>query len=213
MRPTQEPPSSTGDAGTSPAPQQPPKVPVLTLGWIFLDIGATAYGGLGTTLALIERELVTKRRMLTPAEVTEALTYTKLLPGSTGPQAIAYLSYKLGGWAGSAVAMAAFIFPSALLMVLLATGYVATTALPAIGPTVNGLTAGVVAILLATIYRLGKPNIKEPLTWGIALLAFAVVAFLGISAALIVVAAGLLGMILLSPSSAAQDQKRQEGRP
>ena len=213
MRPTQEPPSSTGDVGASPAPQQPPKVPALTLGWIFLHIGATAYGGLGTTLALIERELVTKRGMLTPADVTEALTYTKLLPGSTGPQAIAYLGYKLGGWSGSAVAMAAFIFPSALLMVLLAAGYVATTALPAIGPTVNGLTAGVVGILLATIYRLGKPNIKEPLTWGIALVAFAVVAFLGISAALIVVAAGLLGMILLSPPSAAQDQKRKEGRP
>ena len=213
MRPTQEPPSSTGDAGTSPAPQQPPKVPALTLGWIFLHIGATAYGGLGTTLALIERELVTKRRMLTPADVTEALTYTKLLPGSTGPQAIAYLGYKLGGWSGSAVAMAAFIFPSALLMVLLAGAYVATTALPAIGPAVNGLTAGVVGILLATTYRLGKPNIKEPLTWGIALVAFTVGAFLGISAALIVVAAGLLGMILLSPSSTAQDQKRKEGRP
>jgi chromate transporter len=213
MRPTQEPPRSTGDAGASPAPQQPHKVPALTLGWIFLYIGATAFGGLGTTLALIERELVTKRGMLTPADVTEALTYTKLLPGSTGPQAIAYLGYKLGGWSGSAVAMAAFIFPSALLMVLLAAGYVATTALPAIGPTVNGLTAGVVGILLATIYRLGRPNIKEPLTWGIALVAFAVVAFLGISAALIVVAAGLLGMILLSPPNAAQDQKRKEGRP
>ena len=213
MRPTQEPPSSTDDVGASSAPQQPPKVPALTLGWIFLHIGATAYGGLGTTLALIERELVTKRGMLTPADVTEALTYTKLLPGSTGPQAIAYLGYKLGGWSGSALAMAAFLFPSALLMVLLAGAYVATTALPAIGPTVNGLTAGVVGILLATTYRLGKPNIKEPLTWGIALVAFAVGAFLGISAALIVVAAGLLGMILLSPPSAAQDQKRKEGRP
>jgi len=189
------------------------RVPALTLGWIFLRIGAIAYGGLGTTLSLIERELVTKRGMLTPAEVTEALTYTKLLPGSTGPQAIAYLGYKLGGWAGSAIAMAAFIFPSALLMVLLAAAYVATTALPAIGPAVNGLTAGVVGILLATAYRLGKPNIKEPLTWGIALVAFAVGAFLGISAALIVVAAGLLGMLLLSPSSAAQDQQRKEGQP
>jgi chromate transporter len=180
---------------------------------MFLRIGATAYGGLGTTLALIERELVTKRGMLTPADVTEALTYTKLLPGSTGPQAISYLGYKLGGWPGSALATGAFLFPSALLMVLLAAGYVATTALPAIGPTVNGLTAGIVGILLATIYRLGKPNIKEPLTWGIALVAFTVVAFLGVSAALIVVAAGLLGMILLSPADAAQDQKGQEGRP
>jgi chromate transporter len=101
--------------------------------------------------------------------------------------------------------MAAFILPSAVLMGLLAGAYVATTTVPTIGPTVNGLTAGVVGILLATTYRLGKPNIKEPLTWGIALLAFAIGAFVGISAALIVVAAGLVGMILLSPPSAAQD--------
>src|SRR5687767_10331236 len=110
MEPTQAQPRSTAEAGALPAPQQPPQVPVLTLGWIFLHIGATAYGGLGTTLALIDRELVTKRGMLTPADVTEALTYTKLLPDSTGPQAIAYLGYKLGGWSGSAVAMAAFVF-------------------------------------------------------------------------------------------------------
>ena len=180
-----------------------PRMPAFTLGWIFLRIGSTAYGGLGTTLALIERELVTQRGLLTPAEVTAALTYTKLLPGSTGPQAIAYLGYTLGGWSGSALATVAFLFPSALLMVLLAAAYGAATALPAMGPTVQGLTAGVVGILLATTYRLGKPNVKEPLTWGIALVAFAVGAFLGISAALIVVAAGLLGMLLLSPPSAA----------
>jgi chromate transporter len=212
MMPMHEPSSSTDDVGASAVPQRPPKVPALTLGWIFLHIGATAFGGLGATLALIEREQVMKRGILTPADVTEALTYTKLLPGSTGPQAIAYLGYKLGGWPGSAIAMAAFIFPSALLMVLLAGAYVATTTLPTISPTVNGLTAGVVGILLATTYRLGKPNIKDRLTWGIALVAFAIGAFIGISAALIVVAAGLLGTILLSPPSAAQDQKRKETR-
>jgi chromate transporter len=213
MEPTPERPRSTEDTGTSPTPQPPRKVPTLTLGWMFLHIGATAYGGLGTTLALIERELVTRRGMLTPADITEALTYTKLLPESTGPQAIAYLGYKLGGWSGSAVAMAAFIFPSALLMVLLAAAYVATTALPAIGPAANGLTAGVVGVLLATTYRLGKPNVQEPLTWGIALVAFAVGAFLGISAALIVVAAGLLGMVLLAPPGAMPHQTGKEGRP
>jgi chromate transport protein ChrA len=98
-------------------------------------------------------------------------------------------------------------------MVLLAATYVAMTALPAMGPMVNGLTAGVVGILLATTYRLGKPNIKERLTWGIALVAFAMGAFLGISAALIVVAAGLLEMILLSPPAAAAHEPGKGGRP
>src|SRR5215218_10017238 len=94
----------------------PPKLPALLLGWIFLRIDATAFGGLGTILPLIERELMTKRSMLTPAEVTEALTYTKLLPGSTGPQVVAYLGYRLVGWSGSALATAAFLCPAALLM-------------------------------------------------------------------------------------------------
>lgn len=92
------------------------KVPALRLGWLFLRIGATAFGGLGTTLALIEREFVTKRGLLTAGEVTDGLTYTKLLPGSTGPQAVAYLGYQLGGWSGSALAITAFLLPSAVLM-------------------------------------------------------------------------------------------------
>jgi chromate transporter len=90
-------------------------------------------------------------------------------------------------------------------MVLLAAAYGATTALPAVGPMVNGLTAVVVGLLLATAYRLGKLTLKDPLTWGIALAAFAVGAFLAISAALILVAAGLLGTLLLS--------NRKEARP
>jgi chromate transport protein ChrA len=64
---------------------------------MFLRIGATAFGGLGTTRALIERELVTKHGRLTPGEITAALTSTKLLSGSAGPQAIASLGYRLWG--------------------------------------------------------------------------------------------------------------------
>jgi chromate transport protein ChrA len=73
----------------------PHRESALRLGWIFLRIGATAFGGLGTTLALIERELVMKRGLLTPGEVTEALTYTKLLPGSTRPKATTSPGYRL----------------------------------------------------------------------------------------------------------------------
>ena len=178
-------------------PSHPPTgLSLLTLGQIFLRIGAVAFGGLGASLALVERELVTKRQWLTAADVTEALTYTKLLPGSTGPQVVAYLGYKLGGWPGSAVAMAAFLFPAALMTLALAVGYVSVTAVPAIRPAINGLTAAVVGILLATTYRLGKANIPDRITLGIALASIVAGAVLGISAAVIVVTAGLLGVCL-----------------
>jgi chromate transporter len=165
-----------------------------TLARVFLRIGATAFGGLGAALTLIERELVAKRQWLTAADVTESLTYTKLLPGSTVVQVVSYLGYKLGGWSGSAVATVAFVFPSALMMLVLAAAYVSVTAVPAMRPAITGLTAAVVGLLLATTYRLGKANIPDRITLGIALASLVAGAVLGISAAVIVVVAGLLGV-------------------
>ena len=174
----------------------PAGLSLLMLGQIFLRIGAMAFGGLGAALALVERELVDKRQWLTAADVTEALTYTKLLPGSTVVQVVSYLGYKLGGWSGSAVATAAFVLPSALLMLVLAAAYVSVSTVPAMRPAINGLTAAVVGILLATTYRLGKTNIADRITLGMALAAIVAGTVLGISAALIVMAAGLLGICL-----------------
>jgi chromate transporter len=179
---------------------------LLDLLGIFLRIGASGFGGLGAALALLERELVQTRRVLTAADLTEALTYTKLLPGSTVLQVVAYVAYKLGGWTGSAVATVAFVVPSALAMLALAACYVAATALPAMTPVVNGLTAAVVGILLSTTYRLGKSNIRDPLTAVIAAGALALGVFFAAQAALVVIAAGLIGVLLLSEAPTGREK-------
>lgn len=179
-------------------------LPLLRLGWVFLKIGTTAFGGLGAALALIERELVDRRGVLTKEELTEALTFTKLLPGSTVVQVVSYLGYRLGGWTGSALATAAFVLPSAVGMTLLAVLYVAVNELPGVTGVLKGLAAAVVGLLVATTFRLGQANVKELLTLVIAGAAFAV-AFFGVNAAVIVVVAGLLGVLSLSPPTARQE--------
>jgi len=186
-----------------------PPLALASLGWIFLRLGATAFGGLGAALALIERDVVEQRRALTRADVTEALTYTKLLPGSTVVQVVAYLGYRLGGWGGSALATAAFVLPSMALMLVLAAGYSLVAALPALGPAIDGLSAAVVGLLLATLYRLGKTNIKDWRGIALAVIAFGVGAFLGVNAAFIVIAAGLLGLLLFADASQRGGKERQ----
>jgi chromate transport protein ChrA len=79
-------------------------------------------------------------------------------------------------------------------MLVLAAAYVSVTAVPAMRPAITGLTAAVVGLLLATTYRLGKANIPDRITLGIALASVVAGAALGISAAVIVAAAGLLGI-------------------
>jgi chromate transporter len=170
------------------------QIPRATLAWIFLKIGAAAFGETGSVVALTEREFVEQRGLLAREEIAEALAYTKLLPGSTVVQIVAYLGYLLGGWATSALVTAMFVLPSALAMVVLAAGYVAVTALPHVQPAITGLTAAVIGMLLATGYRIGMKSLTSFVALGLADAAFVLGGFLSVNAALIVVAAGLIGM-------------------
>ena len=170
---------------------------LLLLGWTFLRIGATAFGGLGATLTLIENALVERQKVASKREMTEALTYTKLLPGSTAVQVVAYLGWRLGGWPGSALTTACFILPSAALMMLFAYGYSRMAHMPAIVSARRGVLTVVVALLLLTMYRLAKPLLTTPITIGLALAAFILVAGFHLSVILVVVAAGLLGIAVM----------------
>ncbi len=169
----------------------------LGIGWTFLRIGVVAFGGLGGTLALIEGELVTRRQVSSREELTEALTYTKLLPGSTVMQIVAYLGWRLGGWPGSVLATIGFILPSVVLMIFFAWGYAHVAHLPGVASARRGVLAVVVALLLVTLYRLARPVLTTPLTGALALAAFILVAGLHVGSILTVVAAGVLGIALM----------------
>lgn len=173
-------------------------MPLSQLWWQFLKIGVAAFGGLGVTLNLIERYLVKDRRVLTAQDVTEGLTYTKFLPGSTGVQVVGYLAYRLGGWSGAAIATSAFLLPAFLLMFALSVVYEEITVLlaDAAAPALRGLTAAVAGILVATIYRLAKPTITTVAGGATALTACAVGIVLKINPAWIVLVAGIAGILM-----------------
>jgi chromate transporter len=173
-----------------------PSLSIPLLAWTFLRMGAMAFGGLGATLALIERELVNRRGVAARDELTEALTYTKLLPGSSVVQVVSYLGWRLGGWRGSAVATAAFLLPSAIAMLALSYGYAQLARLPAAGSGVRGILAVVVGLLLVTLVRLGRPVLRTPLALALAVVAFVLVVTLQVHAAWVVLAAGFIGVLV-----------------
>lgn len=167
----------------------------LQLGWTFLKIGATAFGGLGASLAVMHREFVDRQRILTAVQMTEALAFTKPLPGSTVVQVVAYLGYRLGGWHGSAIATIAFLTPPMLAMLLMASAYGVVHKFPGFTSGVNGLVAAVLGLMVATTWKLGRASAKGVLPLSIAVLAL-VAAMFEVNAAMIVAVAGLLGMVI-----------------
>lgn len=169
-------------------------MPSLRIAVIFLRIGAFAFGGLGPTLALIERELVDRRRVITRDDIAAALTHTKVLPGSTVVQVVAYLAWQLRGWSGATLATTAFLLPSAVVMALLAAAYAETPARPELGAIRAGVLAAVVALLVVTLERFGRPLLTGCPPIATAVAAFLAVLVVDVNAVWVVVAAGVVGV-------------------
>ena len=161
----------------------------------FLRIGALAFGGLGATLALIERELVDRRGALARDDIATALAHTKLLPGSTVVQVVAYLGWRLAGWPGSAIATICFIVPSALVMLVLAYGYAEVVVTPGLVAARRGVLAVVIALLLNTMFRLTSQVVRTALARALAIGAFTVVGLLPNASPWVIVAAGIIGLV------------------
>jgi chromate transporter len=164
------------------------------LGWELLKLGAVAFGGLGSTLTLLQRRLVDRRGWLLEADISEGLAFTRALPGSTGIQLVAYLGHRLRGWPGALLAAVAFIAPATLLMILAAAFSLALPDHPAVDRGLTGLQVGVVGLLATSMWRLARSEAKDGARLAV-LLACTVLGFF-INAVMVIAAAGLVGVLV-----------------
>jgi len=164
------------------------------MSWVLLRLGALAFGGLGATLSVLQRGLVDQRQWLRESDISEALAFTKTLPGSTGIQVVAYLCWRVRGWPGALLGAAAYIAPAAVMMIVAAAGASALPATPWVQGALTGIQVAVVGLLAASMWRLGRSEAKHPLLI-VMLLAGAVLGFF-VHAAMLVVGAGLVGALL-----------------
>lgn len=171
------------------------------LGWDLLKLGAVAFGGLGATLTLLQRRLVDERGWLQQSDISEGLAFTRALPGSTGIQLVAYLGWRLHGWPGALISAVAFIAPATTLMIFAAAFSLALPDHAAINGALTGLQVGVVGLLAASMWRLARSEAKGAARTAI-LLVSCILGFF-VNAALVIAAAGLVGVLATrEPSNA-----------
>lgn len=163
------------------------------LGWDLLKLGAVAFGGLGATLTLLQRRLVDERGWLQQSDISEGLAFTRALPGSTGIQLVAYLGWRLHGWPGALISAVAFIAPATTLMIFAAAFSLALPDHAAINGALTGLQVGVVGLLAASMWRLARSEAKGAARTAI-LLVSCILGFF-VNAALVIAAAGLVGVL------------------
>ncbi len=163
---------------------------------LFLKLGAIGFGGPAVHIAMMEEEVVVRRRWLTREHFLDLLGATNLIPGPNSTEMAIHLGYLRGGWMGLIVAGASFIVPAVLITAVVAWVYVHFGASPKAGPLLAGIKPVVVALILAAVWRLGKTAMRGRLTLLIGLLVLAATLG-GVDEIVALFAGGLLGGALL----------------
>lgn len=171
---------------------------------LFAKLGLIAFGGPAAHIAMLEDEVVTRRKWLTHQHFLDLVGATNLIPGPNSTEMMMHIGYERAGWKGVFAAGGAFILPAALLTGLAAWFYVRFGTLPAVEPLLLGIKPAVLVIILSALWKLGRKAMKG---WRLAVLAMVVASgvLAGYGEIACLLAGGVLGMLWLRAQGQASD--------
>jgi chromate transporter len=173
----------------------PTRHPALREAFLFwLKLGFISFGGPAGQIAIMQTELVDRRRWISQARFLHALNYCMLLPGPEAQQLAIYIGWLLHRTIGGIAAGALFVIPSMFVLWLLSYVYAAFGSVPWIAAIFYGLKPAVTAIVFAALVRIGRRALRNSAMWMLALLAFVAIYFFKVPFPLIIVGAGLGGL-------------------
>ena len=161
---------------------------------LFLRLGTLSFGGPAAHIALMEEEVVKRRGWLTHEYFLDLLGATNLIPGPNSSEMAIHIGYLRAGWMGLLVAGVCFISPAVLITLLFAWFYVQFGAIPQVGQFIWGIRAGVIAVILAAIFRLARPLIKIRFVLLIGV-AVCVLNLLHVDEVFLLIASGTIGLL------------------
>jgi chromate transporter len=155
----------------------------------FLKLGTVSFGGPAAHIAMMEDELVRRRKWLSREKFLDLLGASNLIPGPSSSELAIHIGYLCAGWPGLLLAGLCFILPASCMVAALAWVYVHFGRMPAVSAVLYGIKPVVIAVVLQALWGLGRTAIKSTMLALVAGLA-AGLGFLGLHPLLLLLIAG-----------------------
>lgn len=168
----------------------------------FLKLGATAFGGYMSLVAIVQKQLVEVDKKLKEEDLLDGISLTSVLPGPVAVNTIAYVGYQLRGVPGAIAAFAGIILPSFFLVIFLSWLYFSYGNIPAVKNVFSGITPAITALIVTVAIGMTRKTIKLPAQWTISLLAALLLILVGGFAVtfLLILVSGIAGAFLFRQS-------------
>src|SRR4030042_1155677 len=162
---------------------------------LFLKLGATAFGGPAAHIAMMEEEVVNRRRWLTRQHFLDLVGATNLIPGPNSTEMAMPIGYIRAKLPGLIAAGLSFILPAVIITGILAWIYVTVGTLPQATNFLFGIKPAVISVILVAVVRLGKTAAKNVRLTVIGI-AVAAVSLMGMNEVVALLIGGIIGIVL-----------------
>lgn len=161
------------------------------LALLFLRLGFTAFGGPAAHVAIMEDEILRRRRWVSPERFLDMLGAANLIPGPSSTELAILVGYEQAGWLGLVVGGVCFILPAALMVTVLAWAYVRFGTIPQIAGILYGIKPVVIAVVVQALSGLAPKAIKRSVMLGVLGFLACVASALRMEAVLVLLGGGI----------------------
>jgi chromate transporter len=162
---------------------------------VWLRVAMLSFGGPAGQIAVMHRILVEEKRWVSERRFLHALNYCMLLPGPEAQQLATYVGWLMHRTWGGILAGGLFIVPGIIAIMALSHVYAAYGNVGLVAAAFFGLKAAVLAIVLHAVVRIGRRALTNRVAITTAAASFIGIFFLNMPFPLIVLAAGVTGLI------------------
>jgi len=173
---------------------QSPK-PLKEVAKLFFKLGCIGFGGPAVHIAMMEEEVVRKRKWISQEHFLDLVGATNLIPGPNSTEMTMHCGHEKAGWKGLIVAGVCFILPAVIITGIFAYAYQLYGKLPQVEPFIYGIKPAIIAVIVSLMISLGKKALKTTELGIIGVIA-AILAVYGINEIYILFGAGFLGILL-----------------
>lgn len=169
---------------------------LLDLFLIFARMGAFTFGGGYAMLPIIQREIVEKRGWASHEEVMDYYAIGQVTPGIIAVNTATFIGYKLRGVVGGIVATAGMVFPSIIIITIIAMFFQQFAHYAIVQHAFAGIRIVVVALVIQTTYEMAKKAVVDKVTGAVFGIGLILMIILPISPVWFVVGAALVGIVV-----------------
>ena len=164
---------------------------------VFFKLGCIAFGGPAAHIAMMEKEIIEKRKWMTHEEFLDLIGITNIIPGPNSTQMTMQCGYVRGGYLGLILAGVSFILPAVIITLLFAVAFIKYGSLPSIEPIFSGIKPAVIGIILMATIKLSKKGFKNN-TLIFTGLIVAILSIFGINEFILIIGMAALGFLIHS---------------